>query len=345
MKYPWANIFLLLLGAIELVSGYVALTSGTPEWAAALHIHRILGFAIVILLIWKGRNIAARLGRWQSWRRHWPQYAGALLLLTLLLSSLVLGLAWSHLGAFHFWGFSGVSWHIYLSLALTPLLLWHILRYRWAVRPRFWAERRSVLKLGGLAIAGLLLWRLGEGVNQWAGLAGANRRFTGSYPSGYPGSDFPVTSWLNDRPPAVDAAAWRLEVVGLVQQELSLSYADVAGWQDESRATLDCTGGWHTTQDWQGIPLKAVLTQAGLLPNAASITVRSLTGYYRRFALEEIDDYLLATRVGGAVLSQGHGYPLRLAAPGRRGFEWVKWINRIEVNDTSKWWQPPLPLT
>ncbi len=27
-----------------------------------------------------------------------------------------------------------------------------------------------------------------------------------------------------------------------------------------------------------------------------------------------------------------------------RGYDWVKWVTAIEVNDTSKWLQPPLPL-
>ena len=346
MKYPWANLFLLLLGAAELGSGYLALTSGAPEWAAALHIHRILGFAIIVLLIWKGRNILGRLRHWSLWRRYWLPYAASLLLLSLLLAALGLGVAWSHLGPFHFLGFSGVSWHIYLSLALTPLLLWHTLRHRWSMRPRFWAERRAVLKLGGLALAGLVLWRAGELVNQWAGLPGADRRFTGSYESGSDaGNAFPTTSWLNDNPPPADAAHWRLQVSGQVRQELSLSYGDIVRGDKSLRATLDCTGGWHSTQDWQGLPLKEVLDWAGVLPTAASVTIGSVTGYYRRFALEELDDYLLATRVGGESLSHRHGFPLRLAAPGKRGFEWVKWVNRIEVNDTSKWWQPPLPLS
>lgn len=346
MRYPWSNIFLILLMAAELVSGYAGLIGGTPEWAAALHIHRILGFSIVALLFWKGRNILDRLWQRRLWRYHWRSFVGALALLVLLLGSLGLGLAWSHLGAFHFWGISGVSWHIYVSLALTPLLLWHFLRYRWIARPQFWADRRAVLRLGGLALGGLILWRVGEAVNHLAGLPGAERRFTGSYERGEEaGNDFPVTSWLNDNPPPVSAEGWRLQVRGAVRRQLWLTYGEIAERSEQVRATLDCTGGWYTTQDWQGVPLREVLEQAGVLPTAASVTVRSVTGYGRRFGLEEIDDYLLATRVGGEVLSDGHGFPLRLAAPGKRGFEWVKWVERIEVNDTSKWWQPPLPLS
>ena len=60
--------------------------------------------------------------------------------------------------------------------------------------------------------------------------------------------------------------------------------------------------------------------------------------------MSEARSYILATHVGGEPLSRGHGFPARLVAPDKRGFEWVKWVEEIEVNDTSKWLQPPLPL-
>ena len=253
------------------------------------------------------------------------------------------------MGPFYYAGISGVSWHIYLSLALTPLLVWHILRHRWNFRPRFWAERRFVLRLGALGVAGLALWQISELVNRAADLPGAHRRFTGSYLNGAEaGNGFPATSWLNDSPAPLDVSQWRLRVFGVVERPVELSLddlRDVAANGQPVRATLDCTGGWHTTQDWSGVPLKRVLESAGVKPGAASITVRSATGYFRRFSLAESEGYLLATNVGEETLTHWHGYPLRLVAPGKRGFEWVKWVVAIEVNDTSKWWQPPLPLT
>ena len=349
MKFPWANIAILFLGAAELVTGYLALTHGQPEWVAALHVHRILGFGIVALLFWKGRNILARLLVRRLWRSNWLPYSASLLLLVLLITALVLGIAWSHVGPFYFAGISGVSWHIYLSLALTPVLLWHTLRHRYSLRTRFWADRRMVLRLGGLSLAGLALWQLGELANRMAALPGADRRFTGSYLGGsVAGNGFPATSWLNDSPGPVDLDRWRLKVTGLVERPVDLSLADIAdarGAGTTLRSTLDCTGGWHTTQDWTGIPLQQVLDLAGVRPQAASITVRSVTGYFRRFSLDEAEGYLLATKVGAETLSHWHGFPVRLVAPGKRGFEWVKWVDSIEVNDTSKWWQPPLPVT
>ena len=110
------------------------------------------------------------------------------------------------------------------------------------------------------------------------------------------------------------------------------------------RATLDCTGGWYTTQDWSGVPLDALLTQAGVDEGPNSVVVRSATGYSRRFPLAEARGLLLATHVGGERLSAGHGFPARLVVPGRRGYHWVKWVVSIEVSTRPWWWQPPLPV-
>ena len=35
----------------------------------------------------------------------------------------------------------------------------------------------------------------------------------------------------------------------------------------------------------------------------------------------------------------------RLAAPGRRGFWWVKWVTSIELTPSPWWRQPPYPLS
>jgi DMSO/TMAO reductase YedYZ molybdopterin-dependent catalytic subunit len=49
--------------------------------------------------------------------------------------------------------------------------------------------------------------------------------------------------------------------------------------------------------------------------------------------------------VNGEPLSPGHGYPARIAAPGRRGFWWVKWVTEIELSDAPAWLQLPYPIT
>lgn len=70
----------------------------------------------------------------------------------------------------------------------------------------------------------------------------------------------------------------------------------------------------------------------------------SVTGYTRRYASKDFDNLMLATRIGGDPLWHGHGAPLRLVAPGRRGYDWVKWIDEIRLTDSPAWLQPWLPL-
>ncbi len=346
MAHPWANVFILIVGGISLASGFLGLLGGSPEWAPTLHVHRISGYALVALLLWKGRNIITPLMSVRRWRRSPALHLGGLALLALLLTPLALGLVWSFGGFFAYLGFSGLSWHIYLSLVLAPFVVWHAQRHSWTLRTRFWVDRRSFLRLAGLGLAGFALWQGGKLASVVFELPGSDRRFTGSYERGsFAGNRFPTTSWLNDNPSPVDKEAWRLKVTGQVDRELNISLDDMTRGPIPFTATLDCTGGWHSKQDWEGVPLRDVLERAGADPEARSVAVRSVTGYWRRFSMDEARGYLLATHVGGEALWHGHGAPVRLVAPGKRGFEWVKWIVSLRVEDSWSWWQPPLPLT
>src|SRR6516225_8753511 len=52
---------------------------------------------------------------------------------------------------------------------------------------------------------------------------------------------------------------------------------------------------------------------------------------------------LTAAIVPARPFPDNHGFPVRLVAPGRRGYWWVKWVDRIEPQTTPSWWQPPFP--
>jgi DMSO/TMAO reductase YedYZ molybdopterin-dependent catalytic subunit len=180
------------------------------------------------------------------------------------------------------------------------------------------------------------------GLTTLAGLPGAGRRFTGSYETGSFDADaMPSYSWLDDTTPTIDPVRWRLAVAdGGSTREVTLE--ELSGFDTRVRATLDCTSGWYAEQDWAGVPVRALLPHPG---QARSLLVRSTTGYWIRFPVRDLDHLLLATTVNGDPLRPGHGYPVRLVAPGRRGFWWVKWVDRIELSSTPWWWQPPFPVT
>ena len=98
------------------------------------------------------------------------------------------------------------------------------------------------------------------------------------------------------------------------------------GWN-----SLDCTGGFYSTQHWRGISIGRLLAEVSIHSDARYVSFISVTSYRWSLPLQEAHTALLATHIDEDPLSYEHGFPLRLVAPGRRGFEWVKWITRVEV--------------
>lgn len=146
--------------------------------------------------------------------------------------------------------------------------------------------------------------------------------------------------WMFDRPAVIDQTRWRLQVTGAVAKPLTFAYAELAALpQHEMQAILDCTGGWYSAQSWQGVMVDELLQQARLEQDALAISFVAVTGYRWSLPLGEARTALLALRVGGEALTHGHGAPLRLVAPGRRGFQWVKWVTEIKVLTATDWRQ------
>ncbi|HEV1997344.1 MAG TPA: molybdopterin-dependent oxidoreductase [Candidatus Dormibacteraeota bacterium] len=329
-----ANAFLLGLMGMAFLTGWLAFGLGTAPARWSLVVHATSGVAVVLLTPWK--SAAARHGMERRRRGWWASIA----LAVLVLASVVAGIAHST-GLLRSWGdWTAITVHVGAALLAVPLALWHVVARPVVLRRTDFARRR--LLQGGAVLAGAAgLYAASEGIVRLGSLPGSRRRFTGSYDTGAfdPGL-LPATSWLLDGPPAVDRGHWRLTVrdgTGLK----SWSLAELARFDDRLDATLDCTGGFYSTQAWAGARLDRLISDPG---DALSFEVRSSTGYARRFPVEDLGRLLLATRLGGVELDAGHGFPLRLVAPDRRGFWWVKWVASIHLDATPAWWQLPFPI-
>ena len=325
------NLALLIALPLAVLTGFGAFLVGSGPVVWVVGLHAVVGFAVLLLIPWKS-TIARR-----GLRRSRPGRVTSIVLSVLVIVSLLTGLAHSTGLLRDIGGYGVLLIHVGAGLIAIVPAAWHVRRRR--IRPRRTDLSRRSMVRGGLLVGGAVgVYAAAEGFAAAVSLPGATRRDTGSYElsSGDP-AGVPATSWLLDAVPANDPTTWRLDVA-IGDQSRSWTVPQLRAAGDRLTAVLDCTGGWWTEQTWSGAAI-ARLLPAG---TTGTVTVISATGYRRRLPLT--DDLLLATDAGGSPLFPGHGAPLRLVVPGRRGYHWVKWVVRIEHDEHPWWWEPPLPL-
>jgi DMSO/TMAO reductase YedYZ molybdopterin-dependent catalytic subunit len=329
------NLALLALTALALVTGGLAfgIGGGWVRWIVAAH--AVAGIGIALLAPWKA-TIAAR-----GVRRRRDRSIASIVFAVLIVVTLLSGVAHSTGIATSIGPVSAMQLHVGAAIASLPLAVWHLVARRtWPRRTD--VSRRNLLRAGAVAGGAAAVYGGIEAAVHVLGLPGSTRRATGSYERGSGDPDgMPVTQWLDDDIPAIDPERWHLEILDGVGRR-SLTYEAVASGGQAVSTVLDCTGGWFAEQRWQGIGLDRLLERTG---STRSIVVTSVTGYGRRFPVSDAGRILLATAVAGTPLSAGHGFPDRLVVPGRRGFWWVKWVERIELSEAPWWWQAPFPVS
>lgn len=312
-----------MLVATGLIAWALPETTATPLY----DLHRIAGLGLVLALPWKELIARSSLTR----RLHRGVLTSALpgILATVALAlTIVLGVSWT-IGLVSFdrpIAYSAMNLHVFAGLALVPLTAWHLAR-RWErPRARDLLTRRAAIRLLGIGALAVAIGTIAQRIP-------AGRRVTGSKHAGsFTGNDFPLTIWAFDGVPAIDPRSWRMELAGAIRDTAPVDLATIhAGPAREIDAIIDCTGGWWSEQRWRGTAVLDLLRSRGLAAEARSVTVTSVTGHSWTFGVDDLGDAILATHVGGEELTAGHGAPVRLVVPGRRGFQWIKWVGRVEV--------------
>lgn len=326
LDWSLAASVVLILG-----TGLYSLVVGRPVGAWVFDIHAIAGIALVVLLTFKLRRVAPRV---TPDRLTGPRVL-SLALATVTAAALATGLWWVLGGAISIGPWGLLNLHIGVGLLVPVVLLLH-LRHRFHdprnVPSR---DRRTALQFAGVMGVAAVAWRGQRAVNEVLDTAGADRRFTGSREEGSDdGNAFPATSWMADDPDPVDPDDWTLTVSGRVGNPATFGVDDLVTDPEratERRALLDCTSGWYSEHDWQGVAVGDLLDTADPDDAAEWVQFRSVTGYRWSLPIEEAEDALLATHVDGDPLTHPHGAPMRLVAPDRRGFQWVKWVEEVRI--------------
>ncbi|HEY7173728.1 MAG TPA: molybdopterin-dependent oxidoreductase, partial [Micromonosporaceae bacterium] len=302
--------------------------------------HAILGIAMLALVPWKQLIARRGLGRPGGGSRGVAIKASSVLLALSVVVSLIAGFAHSYAGPRTYFGVTAMQVHVGAAIVAALMFVVHVVTRPQRVRATD-LSRRNVFRLVGLVAVAGLSYAAVEGLASVARLPGRRRRATGSYETGTDDpAAMPLTSWLFDTIPSIEPGAYTLRVRDGGGAR-TVGYDELADGTDTVRAVLDCTGGWYAAQDWRGVRLDRLLPD---IPAGHVIEVMSTTGYRRRFPAGEASSLWLATHMAGVPLDAGHGAPVRLVAPDRRGFWWVKWVASIDAVAGEDWWQSPFPL-
>lgn len=145
--------------------------------------------------------------------------------------------------------------------------------------------------------------------------------------------------------PRMKLEDWRLDVGGMVDRPLTLTFQDlIARDLIERDITLNCVsnpvgGKYIGTTRWVGAPLLPLLEEVGIQSGATQIASRSVDGFTAGTPLGQATDgrdAMLAISMDGQPLPFEHGFPVRMIVPGLYGYESAtKWITSIELTDDS----------
>ena len=136
-----------------------------------------------------------------------------------------------------------------------------------------------------------------------------------------------------------DPAAWRLKLDGLVGKPLEWDLDQVKAAPAVTRKVLlICPGVFAYTAEWTGVLVKDLLERAEPDRTAAFVMIQGPEAprtEKKVYSMAEVVEgkILLAYQVNGQPLPRRHGFPLRVVAEGRYGFDWVKYAYRMTVLD------------
>jgi len=157
---------------------------------------------------------------------------------------------------------------------------------------------------------------------------------------------FPVVGEREPSAYLTDPSQWSLEIAGLVERpfeiglEAFLERADVGLVAD-----IHCVTSWsRLAMNWTGLPLRALLEEAGVDPSAAFVSFESHSERDHHtslpLAVALASSWLMHT-ADGEPLSVDHGGPVRVFTEGRYFYKSLKWVKRVVVREEDRpgWWE------
>ncbi len=141
--------------------------------------------------------------------------------------------------------------------------------------------------------------------------------------------------------PELSKDSWQLKIHGMVDSEVTLSFADLEAMpQMSDTITLACVsnevgGNEIGNAVWGGVSLADVLRMAGVQSGAEQLVSRSSDGWTCGTPVDAVMDgrnAMLVTTMNGESLTPKHGFPVRMIVPGLFGYvSATKWLVDLEL--------------
>jgi DMSO/TMAO reductase YedYZ molybdopterin-dependent catalytic subunit len=149
-----------------------------------------------------------------------------------------------------------------------------------------------------------------------------------------------------------DVESWNIRMDGMRK---AVTLLPLPKLKTESRPMgiylMECAGnqrvahfGMISVANWSGVPIAAVLSELGILPDTKRILISGFDRYVAKsassvpgaswiFTVEQLKTAgaFLATEMNDQPLTRDHGAPVRLVVPGWYGCTCIKWVDRISV--------------
>ncbi len=145
--------------------------------------------------------------------------------------------------------------------------------------------------------------------------------------------------------PKIDLAEWRLQIFGLVEQEVTLTWDELMALpQTSAHNDIHCVTTWSKfDNDWEGVSFQDIFDLVQVKPEASYVVFHSYGGYTTNVPLDEIQgrENMLAHTHNGEPLTLEHGWPLRSLVPELYLWKSAKWIRGIEfvAQDRPGFWE------
>jgi DMSO/TMAO reductase YedYZ molybdopterin-dependent catalytic subunit len=173
------------------------------------------------------------------------------------------------------------------------------------------------------------------------------QRLAQTYPDSEAVKDFKFNSFFAGDPdssPKLDAADYRLELSGLIQDKRPWTVEQLNGLPQVSEVTRHiCVQGWSMIGKWSGPRLGDFLKRIGADTTAKYVGFQCADGYYSSMDMASAlhPQTIMAMKLSDEVIPQKFGFPFKIRIPTKLGYKNPKWITTMFVTNRypSGFWE------